>query len=820
MTILNDFAMKYLIHTILFFLLGVSGGFAQPGATVVGQLKTTADQPVEFATVALFAGKDSSLVKGTLSDSAGRFRLEKIPAGQYYLKASSVGFRDLKTPTFVLTDQNGSKDLGTLHLAAAEQTLEGVTVTAKKPLIEQRIDRTVLNIENSILAEGNTALELLERAPGIKVDDEGTISLKGRPGVTVMINGKLTYLSQRELTTLLRGTASGAVAKIEIIANPSAKYDAAGNAGIINIVLKKNDKMGINGSAYVNAARSRANRYGGGLNLNYRSGRMNVYGSYDRAFRGEVEYLSFIRRFRDASGNPDQTSYQRSATSEPLYTNNYKLGADFFPNPRNTFGVLVNGNFGKYINDNTTHNQLIVQSGELLSSPVTYNDNLDRWNSTAYNLNYIHRFGREGQELSADLDYSLNDNRSNLKMDTRYPSLETAGPETRSVRKGRVPSLTNVYVGKIDYVHPFGTKAKLETGWKSSYVDVDNNLKYDTLRNNQWIPDPSWSNHFNYRETIHAGYINFSKEFGKVSLQVGLRGENTQTFGHQVTTDSVVKRTYFQLFPSVFATRTFNEAHSAQVSYSRRIQRPDYSDLNPFRFFRDPFLYYEGNPFLRPERTHSVELGHSYKGKLITAINYSYTADVMNWMVGQVDSLNTTFQSPQNLKSLINYGLSLTASLQPTRWWTTNTFGNVFHSEYRGDHKGGDLNNGMVSFTFNTQNTFQLGNGFSAELSAWYESKSVYGVFVTKSLYAVSVGGQKQILDKKGTVKLVVNDVFQTRQWRQTARYENLDLSSHIRFDSRMVTLSFSYRFGRDITPVRNRKSGSEDIQNRVKGGG
>ncbi|TDE11292.1 outer membrane beta-barrel family protein [Dyadobacter psychrotolerans] len=792
----------------------------QASGTIKGLLIDDKQKAVEFTSISLHKAADSTIVKGSISDSSGHFIFEKVNTGSYFVQAGLVGYKTYRSKNFSLTSEKKLISIESIILEAENKTLDAVTITAQKPLIEQHIDRTVLNIENSILSEGNTALELLEKAPGVTVDDEGNISMKGKPGVSVMLNGKLTYLSQRELTTLLRGTSSGSVSKIELITNPSAKYDAAGNSGIINIVLKKNEKAGINGNMYVNAARSRANRYGGGAGLNYRNGKQNLYGSYDHAYRGEIEYLSFIRRFHDDnSGIPSRISYQNSATNEPLYTNNYKLGADFFLNDKNTLGVLFNGNHGKYINDNNTSNLLVSSSGEVLSQPQTHNDNLDRWKSQAYNLNYAHKFNDSGRELSADLDYSLNDNRSNQSMDTRFPNQENPGLETRSVRRGNVPSVTNVYVGKLDYTQPFGEKAKFETGWKSSYVFVDNNLKYDTLRNNEWIPDPSWSNHFTYKETIHAGYINFSKEFGSISVQAGLRGENTQTEGHQVTTDSLVKRQYFQLFPSLFVTKTFTPDHSGQFSYGRRVERPDYSDMNPFRFFRDPFLYYEGNPFLKPELTQSIEVSHSYKGKFTTTLNYSYTDDVMNWMMGQVDSLNTTYQSPQNLKSFINYGISFTAAIQPASWWTSNNFANLLHNRYKGDQDGGDLNNSIWSYSVNSQNIFQLGKGFSAELSGFYNSKSVYGVFVTKSYYVISAGGQKQILKKKGTIKLMVNDIFQTRQRRNTARYENLDMEGHIRFDSRMATVSFSYRFGREVTPARKRNSGSEDIQNRVKGG-
>lgn len=321
------------------------------------------------------------------------------------------------------------------------------------------------------------------------------------------------------------------------------------------------------------------------------------------------------------------------------------------------------------------------------------------------------------------------------------------------------------------------------------------------------------------KETIHAGYLNFNREFGKFSLQAGLRGEYTHTLGQQITSDSTVERKYFQLFPSVFLSQTLSEKHRLQFSYSRRIERPDYEDLNPFRFFRDPFLYYEGNPFLKPQLTHSLEVGHTFRNFLTTTINYSYTSDVINWMMGQIDSTNTTFQGPQNLRSLMNYGISFSASQNPMPWWTTNNFFNIFRNEYKGDQKGGDLTNSITSFTVNSQNSIQLGNGTSMEVSGVYNSRSVYGVFRTRAYGMISAGIQKQVFNSQGTLKLMANDIFQGRKRVQTARYENLDLNTNIRFDSRVITLSFSYRLGnQNVKMGSTRKSGADDVQNRVKG--
>jgi len=356
-------------------------------------------------------------------------------------------------------------------------------------------------------------------------------------------------------------------------------------------------------------------------------------------------------------------------------------------------------------------------------------------------------------------------------------------------------------------------------GLKSSVIHADNNLVYHALNQGNWEYDATSSNHFKYREQIHAGYVNVNEEFKKTSIQLGLRAEYTNTLGNQLTTGSVLKRNYFQLFPSLTVSEQFGESHRLQLAYSRRIQRPDYDDLNPFRVFRDPLLYYEGNPNLQPELTQTIALSHVFKNKYTVGLNYSKTKGVITWVSGQIDNINTTFESPQNLKSLVNYGLSFTAQNTYFSWWTASNFANVFKNQYQGDGPIGDFNNSMVSYSLNSQNSFKAGKGYTFELNGYYHSKSVYGTSIERGYYAVSAAVQKLILKDKGSLKLLANDIFQGSQYRYITRYQNIDMNSHVNVDSRRLILSFSYRFGNSFS-TRERKAGSEDEQNRVKGGG
>lgn len=784
---------------------------AQSTGHVSGQVKAANNQPLEYASVAL-KHTDEKIFKGVLTDSLGRFSFAKVPHGRYKIVISSMGHQNHTIPNFELNATNAQITFSNIQLKDDAQQLSAVVVSGQKKVIEQSMNKMTLNVENSILAEGNTALELLERAPGVKIDSDGKISLKGRTGVNIMMNGKMTYLSATELATLLKATNSSSISKIEIMNNPSSKYDAAGNAGIINIVMKKSLAGGLNGSVNFNGGAGRNARYGSGFNLNYRTSKINLYGNYNYAYRGETEYLDYIRRFSDAQPSLSRTSTQRTETNEPLNTHNFRAGIDYEINSNNTISLLVNGNLGKYIHDSQTSNLMSNRQGALLSEALTKNYDKQSWQSLTYNLNYQHRFAKKGRELSADLDFAPNRFSSNLNLDT-YTKPNSSLPDGNMARRiGTVPAKTDVYVAKVDYTDVINEAIKWEAGGKSSFIQADNNLVYHQFLNGNWEYDATSSNHFKYKEQIHAGYLNVMASFGKTSLQAGLRGEYTNTKGNQITTQQVFTRDYFQLFPSVALGQELNASNQLQLSYSRRIERPNYGSLNPFRMFRDPSLYYEGNPYLKPELTQNIVFGHVYKQKFTTSVNYSRTTDVITWVTGQNDATNTTFEQPKNLPSLINYGISFTAQIDYFKWWSGTSFANVFRSEY-------DLEEGrnkQTSFSANTQNSFKIAKGFGAELNAFYNSKSVYGIITERSYWAVSAAFQKSVLNEKGSIKLAINDIFQTNNFQNDTRYQNINMYNRIWIDSRRAILSFTYRFGKQFEN-RERKTGSEDIQNRIK---
>lgn len=807
--IVNLVLSKKTLIGISFLLFIVPFAEAQD-AVVTGKVVSADNRGLQYISV-MVKNTDGRSVKGGLSDSAGLFKVAGLPAGKYQVQISGLGFVAHLTSPFSLKKGRHTLSLGDILMKEDAQSLNAVVVSARRSLIEHSIDKMTINVEGSILSEGNSALELLERSPGVKIDNEGKVSLNGRKGVNVMMNGKPTYLSASELAVLLKGTNSSSVARIELINNPPSKYDAAGNAGIINIVLKKDQRTGFNGALNANAGAGRNARYGSGISFNYRNGAWNFYGAYNYAYRGETEYLDFIRRFGGNGMQQTRISTQRTRTNEPLHTHNFRTGIDFDIDSMNVLGLLIIGNTGRYIHDSNTDNLLRDGQGILQTEMRTSNYDRQSWSSITYNLNYLHRFDSRGHHLSIDLDAAPNRFDSNLNLDTyTLPDLQFPNG-LLSNRIGNIPSRTKIYTGKLDYAWLANKTLKFESGLKASFIRSDNDLRYYELYNDAWNYDPSASNHFIYDEKIYAAYGGMNKEWGATTVQGGIRAEYTITEGRQITSGGTFDRDYLKLFPNLALIRRLNERNKVQLTYGRRIERPNYGSLNPFRVFRDPTLFYEGNPYLLPEITQNVSLSHHLQGKFTSNLSYSRTTDVITWVTGQDDQNNTSFESPKNLPLLQNIGLNFTAQTELFSWWSANCFAGIYQNTYTLENS----RNRQLSYNFNTQNAFKIVAGVNAEVNAFFNSKSAYGILKEGSYWALSAAVSRSLWKEQGSLKLAVNDIFQTNNFRNYTRYQNIDMYSRIWIDSRRAVLSFSYRFGKQ-TAVRDRTTSSQDIQGRL----
>lgn len=813
--------MPYILRSLLslLWICTLFASQAQKANHIKGQTVGEDKQAIPYVSISLYHVKDGSLAKTALSDSTGNFSFNNTKAGSYFIQVKSLTHQDAFSPHFRLEENFNEYDLGKILLLQNNAYLAEVVVERRKQFIEQQQDKLVFHIENSMLADGNNGLELLSKIPGLAVDENGSLSIKGKSGATVMINGKITYLSVDQLANLLRSTSSMDINTIEVMSNPNAKQDAAGSAGMINIILKKGLRQGFNGTISANAGAGRGAHVGGSLNLNYRTEKINVFGTYNQYFQNQEYYNSLTRYFyTNPEAVPDSYAQQENTIQPKLRSNNFRVGMDYTINPKQTIGFLINGGFGKYPkHEPTTNSFRHFSTDSLVWSSTTITEGKERWRDMLYNVNYNLKLNDKGHELKIDLDLVDHYSKMDQQLNTKYQHVSTTVMPTSSSRTGDIPSDNKVYVAKMDYTLPLPKAYKLEAGWKSSYVRTENDLHYDTLQNGHYVPDLSTSNHFVYKETIHAGYFNLSKSWQKFSTQVGLRGEKTHTRSHQITLNEQFERSYFKLFPAAFFTYTFNDKHKVQTSYSYRVQRPSFWDLNPFRVYTDPFSYAEGNSRLNPAYEHSLEVGYTYASKYVLTLNYARRSNVVNELLGR-DPHNPyiTFERPENIGSFKNYGISFIAPTQLTSWWSATHFANYYRNVYELPQQEKLTVRKGNTLSLNSQNSFKLPQGWSVELGGNYISGLTVGISHIKSYGQVYSGIQKSFLDKKATLKLVVNDIFRTNN----RRYETISPTIHLLGkstpDSRTAILSFNYRFGGNPSAQKQRSTGSEDLKSRL----
>ena len=586
-----------------------------------------------------------------LADKSGDFSFDHIANGKYYLMATSVGHLKVYSP--LLEIKNGETvSAGVLKLENNVKKLNEVTVAAviKKPFIERKIDRTVINVDASLTNAGTTALEVLEKAPGVTVDKDGNISLKGKQGVMIMMDGKPAYLSGQELANLLKNMPSSAIDQIEIMTNPSAKYDASGNSGVINIKTKKNKMKGLNGSLSASVIQSKFTRTNNSLNLNYRTGKVNIFGNYGYSYWQGYNDLTLQRKFRNTSTKEIETIFDQSSLMNHNSTyQNLKVGMDFYANKKTTLGVVLSG----YVNpgNNTGDNTTLLKNASDRTDSILRAVSTQKRNSNNFsaNFNMRHEFDTTGKEFTIDMDYLTYYQTSDQLFDNSflYPDYSPIRPTSQLM--GTLPATVNIYSAKTDFTFPLKKSAKLEAGLKSSYVTTDNDALYQNKTSTGYETDEGKTNHFIYKENINAGYLNYSRQIKKWGVQLGLRAENTNAQGHQIGNstrpDSSFTKNYINLFPTAYLSFQADKKNNFSLNYGRRIDRPAYQDLNPFYYFLDEYTYEVGNTLLQPQFTDNIELSHTFNGFLTTTVNYSKTNNAISDVLRQISSERKTFQT-------------------------------------------------------------------------------------------------------------------------------------------------------------------------------
>ena len=795
-------------------------------ARISGHVIDGSEKTIASATITLLKAKDSAVAKMSAANAAGDFVFDNIPVGKYLVAVSAVGHKKAYSAAFEITDTTTAVAVKTIELVPVSKDLAGVTVTARKALIEQHIDRTVVNVDAAVSNVGATALEVLEKSPGITVDKDGAISLKGKQGVQVFIDGKPSYLTGADLVNLLKNMNANQLEQIEIMTNPPARYDAAGNSGIINIKTKKNKARGFNGSATAGYSQGVYWRTNESLNLNYRNGKYNAFLNYSYNNNNSFQELTIHRTYKESDGKTVKAMFDQVAfMPRGNVNNNLKFGMDFFASNKTTLGFVASGFISPEDQKNFNTSYLRDAGGITDSIVKSTSRDQKKWKNGSLNINFRHQYDSTGRELTADLDYSKYASRNNQYFVNASYTPEWLKRYQTDLRS-TLPVDIDIYSAKVDYTHPLKKEAKLEAGVKTSYVNTDNAANYFNVVGGSDMVDYDKTNRFRYKENINAAYINYNRQFKKIGIQAGLRFENTNYKGHQLgnaqkpNSDSSFTKSYNNLFPTVFVSYNADKNNQFGLSVGRRIDRPGYQDLNPFLFFLDNYTYEAGNPYLKPQYTNNIELSHTFKGFLNTTVNYSRTKNFFSETFEQKEYATVVRQG--NIGQRDNAGISISAQVKLLKWWSANLYGNYNYNFFKGELYGEQLKISGSNVLFNVNNQFSFGKGWSAELSGWYRTKGVEGQVLIMPLGQAAAGVSKQVLKGKGSVRANIRDIFYTAGAKGSINFQQTEAKFENTRDSRVVGISFTYRFGKPLKgPQNNRKKGGADEeQNRVKTGG
>ncbi|MFD2571049.1 outer membrane beta-barrel protein [Spirosoma soli] len=809
----------YLLLLFMCLILISSVTSAQTTGRLTGTLKDEAGAAISFGTVAVMKASSTSIAMGGVSEVDGTFSIQAPTAGTYFLRITAVGYKLLETPPFTVTGASFAKNFGTIALKSDVKQLKEVNVQALQPTITQEADRMVVSVEGTAMVAGNTAYQMLAKIPGVFIDQEGNIQLNGRSGVTVMLDGKLTYLSARDLRTMLEAMSAENVKNVEIITNPSAKYDAEGSSGILNINLKRNTQRGMNGSLYAGYTyNGKQHGYNSGATINYKNGPWSSFATLDWARRVGGREATFTRVFYGAQ----QTTY-----FDQVATGNFqsqgppaiRIGTDYSLNDRHSIGVMA------YYNNNRAYSDFLTDTyvGSAPNRPSSYinadNYTTSQFSNLATNLHYSGKLDTAGTTLTADLDYVRITNPARSDFFNYFRDLNSDQPDSTDFLFTDIRSGYTIYAAKMDFTRPFSRGRKLEIGAKTSRVISDNDARF--YLNNSDVPvlDTRRTNHFYYREYIYAAYLNWNSKLGeRYTVQAGLRAEQTVSNGQLLTTGQETNRSYLSLFPSVFVQQKVNADYDISYSYSRRIQRPNYGNLNPFVLYRDPYTWWQGNPYLRPQYTHAFSITHNLKKKYSLVMSYQLVNDV----IAELPLLDTEKATTVYYIGNVNDGhnLSLTGIIPikfGKRWESSNTLV-MSYNKYNTVVNQTSIANDRVFYMIQSNQTIQLPFDLRAEINGSYRGPTAYGLYFVDSQWWIHLALKKTFLNKALDVSVNANDIFKGQRIK-TATVVDRNINEFDQyFRARSLGITLRYKFNRGQKVDERRRNNSLEELNRTGG--
>jgi len=792
---------------------------AQTGLSIKGKITSADGKPIDGAAIYLYRAADSTLVKASLSEKDGSFVFAGLKPAAYRIVVNVIGYKTFKSQTIEL-----GKDtiLPAITLQPNETSLKEVTVTAKKPPVEQLIDRTVVNVSALPGSAGTTLLDLLAKAPGVSVDDNA-ISLQGKNSVTIYIDDRPTYLSGDDLANYLRSLPASGIDRIELMTNPPARYDAAGSGGVINIRTKRTKETGFNGNLNLNYIQGEYARSNNSVNLNYRQNKLNVSAGVGYTLNNNYSAINLNRYFDPVvitgiAPHFTQTSFIKR------HSENYsgRVNIDYYATDKTTFGAAFSGLFTQ--GDNHTANTSLLSSsqGQLDSTITAKNVDNRLLKNGSVNLNYRHQYDKKGSELTVDLDYVV----YHTQLDQVFANSSFYPDGTLynyDLVTGNLPSNINIYSARTDYNHVLAGGLQLSAGLKSSYTKTDNLADYFDIYQGISTPDYNETNHFLYNENINAAYVNASKDFKRWSVQAGLRFENTIASGHQLGNpekpDSSFSRNYNGFFPTLYTQYKLDTAGKQKLGFNfgRRVDRPNYAQLNPFLSPLDKFTYNTGNPFLLPTYSDNLQLYYTFKGIKISLF-YTYIKDRVDGLIQIINGYY--YNEPGNIGNSYQKGIEVNADLDPAKWLNIHLYSRLTELHTVTDFYTGVLNTTGEQFVVRPTFSFTPGAGWTLQAYGNYQSRFTNEQFIDLPRGSLNFAFEKK-LSAATTIELDFNDVLHTQNgsWYINYLEGTQQAYYHSVGDSRNAELSFSYRFGKAISNQRKHNAnGAQSEENRAGG--
>lgn len=796
---------------------------AQKGSgKITGIIHANDGQPVDAATILLLRQKDSSIVRTAVSDKLGAYEFTRVADGKYIISAAAVGFKKYTSEIVDINPSNPVAVIPPANLSPAPKNLDAVTVVTQKPFIENKIDKLVVNIASSPVNAGQSAFDVLEKSPGVLVDENDNISLNGKQGTAIFIDGKMSYLSGKDLTNYLRSIPAAQMDLIELMTQPSAKYDAAGISGIINLKIKKNQANGFNGSINVSSLFGYYYKTRDNITLSWRKNKFNTSFSYGFAYTKNFTDQRTDRKFRTGY----TTNYNRYQEQQLYFLttnlpNNFRLTTDYAASKNTTIGFAATG----FFSNNKPAVAGITNLLDSMHNRVNYNTVSDLPENTisnpGFNINLQQKLDKKGKELTADADYVFYHNlNKQVSENNLYDNNDVL--QSPFILKNYIPANLDIYSFKTDYTQPVKKNAKLEAGLKFSYVKTDNNGQYSYFDKSLsiWVNDTGRTNHFLYNENINAAYLNYNQQINKKwSFQTGLRLEQTRARGNQLTKETRFEKNYTQLFPTIFLSYAADKNNTFKINYGRGINRPGYQDLNPFQYFIDQFTIRQGNPGLKPVFTNDYEISYNYKNQLNVSAGYSIIRNAYGLIYSNVlqGNTNVLIQTRQNISSRKLKDLAINYAHPLKKWWNFTGSAFIFNNHFAAYPAANLPAVSATVYVLNVTNQFLLKKGWTLDASGFYRSKRLEGGFLhALPSYSFSVGGSKKMFHNKGTFTFNMNDPFWLLRTDIYTEQSSFYSKTNNHPENRWLTVTFNYRFGKATNQRRRNTGSSQDEQNRV----